>query len=64
MKKFPNTFIIKLTDKQQQYLNQFALNGGRNSYVRGLIEKDMRMESARGLGLSVSEMNSLLRESK
>ena len=64
MVKFPHVFIIKLTDDQQQYLNQFAIHGGRNSYVRSLIDKEIRMESARGLGLSLREMNTLLSEQK
>ena len=61
MKKFPHTFIIKLTDEQQAYLNQYALFGGRNSYVRGLIDTDMKIEAVRAIGLSVREMDMLIK---
>ena len=62
MKKFPHTFIIKLTDEQHEYLNQYALFGGKNAYVRELINTDMRLEQARGLGLSQREMDMLIKE--
>ena len=63
MKKYPHTFIIKLTDEQQKYLNKYALHGGRNSHVRGLIDSDMRLEQARGVGLTAREMDIFIKES-
>ena len=63
MKKYPHVAIVKLTDEQQKYLNQFAISGGRNAFIRALIDTEMKLEAANAIGLSSREMDIFIKRS-
>ena len=56
---YPKKIITRITLEELEHISN---RGNRSKFLRDLIQSDMRLNKARGIALTLSEMDILLRE--
>ncbi len=56
---YPKKIITRITLEELAHISN---RGNRSKFLRDLIQSDMRVNKARNIGLTLSEMDILIRE--